>query len=70
MSFAIYLYNELVWAGLVVNIGNRFDSILLLLLRPLLVIFAVCFELEIGRWLFGKIKKENLFGKLTGVRVK
>lgn len=69
MSFSIYLYNELVWAGLVVNLGNRIDFWPILFIRPVIVISAVIIELLIGRWLFGLIKKVPLFDRLTGVKL-
>lgn len=37
-SFSIYLYHELPWAGLTANICNRFDSFLLVLVRPFIVL--------------------------------
>lgn len=69
MSFAIYLYNELLWAGLIVNIGNRFDFWPLLFVRPVVVLAAVIFELFVGRWFFGLFNKKRLFDNLTGVRL-
>lgn len=69
MSFAIYLYNELVWAGLVANIGNKFDFWMLLLVRPVIVGGAVICELLIGRWIFGLFNKSRVFDALTGVRL-
>ena len=69
MSFSIYLYNELLWAGLVVNLGNRIDFWPILFMRPVIVLIAVIIELLVGRWLFGLIKKTSLFDMLTGVKL-
>lgn len=70
LSFSIYLYNELLWAGLIVNIGNKVDCWPLLLLRPILVLGAVIGELLLGRKIFSLYNKENIFDALTGVRLK
>ncbi len=70
LSFSIYLYNELLWAGLIVNIGNRMDCWVLLFTRPILVLCAVIGELMLGRKIFSVFKRERLFDILTGVRLK
>lgn len=69
LSFTIYLYNDLLWSGLVVNIGNRFDFWLLLFLRPLIVIFAVIFEIYLIRKLAGLFNKTQKIDFLLGVRI-
>lgn len=70
LSFSIYLYNELLWAGLIVNLGNKIDFWPLLLIRPILVLGAVVGELLIGRKIFALFNKTELFDSLTGVRLK
>ena len=70
LSFSIYLYNELLWAGLIVNLGNKIDFWPLLLIRPILVLCAVVGELLVGRKIFTLFNKTELFDSLTGVRLK
>ncbi len=68
MSFSIYLYNELLWAGLIVYLGNKVDNAYLLLLRPVAVLLMVCVEMEVGRRFFGLFNKKELFGRLVGIK--
>ena len=70
LSFSIYLYNDLLWAGLTVYLGNRWDFWPLLLIRPIIVLGAVVGELLIGRKVFALFNKVELFDLLTGVRLK
>lgn len=67
-SFTIFLYNELLWAGLIVKIGEYFDLWFLLLLRPVIVIVFVCAEMELGKKIFAKLNKDDMFCKLVGMR--
>lgn len=66
-SFAIYLYNDLLWSGLVVNLCNRIDSVILVIVRPFVVGICVILELSIGRKIAKRIGKEALFASLTGM---
>ncbi len=70
MSFSIYLYHELVWAGLIVYIFNKIDSILLVLIRPVVVVILVLTELRIGELVFKALKKEILYYRFIGARFK
>lgn len=68
ISFALYLWHELPWAGLVRNIGDRFDIAALVPLRPILVLFITCVELKVGYELFKKFNIQKLYCKITGYR--
>lgn len=68
-SFAIYLYNELLWAGLIVYIGNKFDSCFLLVLRPVIVLCIVLMELLVGDKIFDFLGKKKQYEFLTGVKI-
>lgn len=69
MSFAIYLYNELLWAGLIVHIGNNFDNCILIIARPIVVLTIVSIELWVGDKLFEFLGKKRQYEILTGVRI-
>lgn len=66
VSFSIYLYHELPWAGLTANLCNRFDLWILVVGRPFVVLGVTCLALRGGRRVAELIKKEFLYGILTG----
>lgn len=68
ISFSLYLYHQLIWAGFIVNITNRYDKWYLIMLRPFVVGGLVVIELKIGDCLARKINKRELYGTLTGMR--
>lgn len=70
ISYPIYLYNELLWAGLTVAIFNRYDSALLIIIRPFIVIACVCCELYLGSFIFGLFNKKDWFNKIVGARIR
>lgn len=69
LSYPIYLYHELVWAGLIVAVCNRFDSIIMLIIRPFIVIFFVCVELYLGKIVFGVVNKKEVYYNIIGARL-
>lgn len=67
-SFAIYLYHELPWAGLIASICNRFDQWSLVLIRPFMILGTTCFMLWGGMKVAKLMHLESLYCRLTGYR--
>ena len=68
-SFSIYLFSELVWAGLFAYLFNKYDNVILVLIRPICVLTCTLLELILGFVLFKLIKCEKVFTLLTGFKL-
>ena len=67
MSFPIYLYHQFIWAGAVVSITNRFDSPILVVMRPFVVGLIVIIELKLGESIAKRMNKLELYQTMTGM---
>lgn len=70
ISFPIYLYGELPWAGLFAYVGNKVDCWLLIPLRPLLVLFFTAFTLFVGNKIATKVGLGKVYSILFAYKEK
>lgn len=64
-SFAIYLYGQLPWAGLIAHIADQYDFWLFVVMRPVLVMtFTLC-TLHAGYEFFKLVGKERQYSGIT-----